>query len=352
MKFRKVLMVGVAITLWLARTADMVFAQGLVNFNNRVTSSSPTVDASISLYCPNGPRISGEDLQWRAALLGGPTNATPAQLYTDGTMTLLASPNTGATWVTFRTGGIAGYVAVGSDGARDSGLPYGSFGMFQVAVWHGTETTWRDARQNSTVGITLVDVSAPVIVQVSAATNSPSNLAGLSAFYVRYWDDEPGPRLLGPGAAPILALPGSTVTLHYEVLSPLPTSYFWYFNGVPITTNYTTTLTITNVTVANEGMYYFLASNACAMSGQYPYGPVGPTPLLIKKVRLGTTNVIAQNLNLFATGTTGTPFQVFSSTNLKDWEVVGNYSNAFGTVQITNIDVTASATRFYRAVLQ
>jgi hypothetical protein len=346
MDARKIILVGVSIVLWLARTADMVFAQGLVNFNNRVTSSSPTVDAPISLYCPNGPRISGEDPLWRAALLGGPTSATATSSVTEGTLQMLASPITGATWVTFRTGAAAGYLAVGSDGARDSGLPYGSYGMFQLVFWHGTDTTWHDARTDWVHGQSLAYYTAPFTLQVGF---SPANLAGLQAFYVPYWDNGPTPELWsGPFTTPILALPGSTVTLHYEVLSPLQVTYFWYFNDVPLTTDGTATLTLTNVNIANEGVYTFLASNVCGTS----YAPVAATPLAIKKVILKTGTLTGPGFSLVATGTTRTAFQIEASTNLKDWGVIGVYSNASGAVPITNVNVTGVSARFYRAVLQ
>jgi hypothetical protein len=129
--------------------------QGQVYFNNRNTAVTPNILAPIYLDVVGGPLLSGTG--FRVALLGGSTSSLPAyipgsrtnsaaQSPTAGTLNLLVSPNgTGATWTTFRTGAVAGYAAVGTDSVRDSGLPYGSTGLFQVVAWQGSFNTWAEA---------------------------------------------------------------------------------------------------------------------------------------------------------------------------------------------------------------
>jgi hypothetical protein len=129
----------------LLASALSALSQGQIIFNNRVTTVTPNVDAKVSNNWEGGLPLSGINPLNRAALLGGPTYGVPASLSGPGSLSLLASPTTGATWVTFRTGAVAGYVAVGTDSARDSGLPYGSTGLFQMVAWQGTQTTWVEA---------------------------------------------------------------------------------------------------------------------------------------------------------------------------------------------------------------
>jgi hypothetical protein len=158
--------------------------QGLINFNNRVTTATPPIDVKFyDITSGTAVPLSGTDQTYRAALLGGPTSATPATASSRGTLSLLASPSTGATWVTFRTGAVAGYVAVGTDGARDSGLPYGSTGIFQVVAWHGTETTWAAAYFDWEHGLIYAGYSNPLTLPVTTGASDLNipNLVGLGS---------------------------------------------------------------------------------------------------------------------------------------------------------------------------
>src|SRR5205814_2272098 len=123
-----------------------VFGQGQVQFQNLDSVNTPTIRAPIYLDVTNGVALSGTDQTLHAALLGGPTSGTPAFIPgslspssagspSQGNLNLLASPNTGATWVTFRTGAAAGFVAVGTDAGRDGGA-YSSTIEVQVVAWN------------------------------------------------------------------------------------------------------------------------------------------------------------------------------------------------------------------------
>jgi hypothetical protein len=162
------------------------FGQGQINFNNRVTSVTPAISAPVYLDVVGGTLLSGSDTSFHAALLGGATTGTASSASAIGTLSLLASPSTAATWITFRTGTLAGFVAVGTDSARDSGLAYGSTGMFQMVAWQGTETTWAAAYADWKNGLIKAGWSNPI---TSAVTTGPTdlavpNLTGLQSFAI------------------------------------------------------------------------------------------------------------------------------------------------------------------------
>jgi len=166
------------------------FGQGQINFNNRVTSVTPAISAAVYVNSTDtnsgGFLASGTDTSYRAALLGGATTGTAASASTAGTLSLLASPSTAATWITFRTGTLAGFVAVGTDSARDSGLAYGSTGTFQMVAWQGTETTWAAAYADWKNGLIKAGFSNPI---TSPVTTGPTdlavpNLTGLNSFAI------------------------------------------------------------------------------------------------------------------------------------------------------------------------
>jgi hypothetical protein len=185
----------------LALSSHSLRGQGQVNFRNRDLAATPNpVYAPVYLDFIGGIPIDGTDTSFRAALLGGASDSTPAFVPGStatagtntapalGTLNLLASPSTGATWVTFRTGPLAGFVAVGFDYTRDSGLPFGSTGMFQMVVWRGDFDTWDSAFaawQSGTNSFVLVGASNPVIVlTVNPIGPFEASLQGLQAFSV------------------------------------------------------------------------------------------------------------------------------------------------------------------------
>jgi hypothetical protein len=166
------------------------FAQGQINFNNRVPAATPPILAAVYGNSTDtnsgGYLLSGSDTSFRAALLGGATSATASSAASVGTLSLLASPSTAATWITFRTGTVAGYVAVGTDSARDSGLAYGSTGLFQMVAWQGTETTWAAAYTDWKAGLIKAGFSNPVssLVTTGPTDLAVPNLSGLNSFAI------------------------------------------------------------------------------------------------------------------------------------------------------------------------
>jgi len=190
---KTLILLGLATTL-----TSNLFGQGQVSFNNRNLAATPNpVSSPIYSGVVGGTLLSGSD--FRAALLGGTTDAIPAHIPTSrtndfssfvsgGTLLTLSSPTTVATWASFRTGTLAGFVAVGSDDIRDSQLAYGSTGQFQVVVWSGGYRAWNEAFaawQAGTPGV-LIGASNPMILPVSLRPTDLDvpTLQGLESFAI------------------------------------------------------------------------------------------------------------------------------------------------------------------------
>jgi len=151
----------VIITTLLAVTASFAFAQGTINFNNKVSASG--VDGVIT-YAPGsgfggttGAKVdSATHASAQAALYGGADGTPEDQL-------VLLVPAVG-----FRSGAAAGYVNVGSAGSRAiTGVAPGAFAMVQIRAW--------DA--NGVAGVT--DYASAVAHQSQGAYAGKSNLLRL-----------------------------------------------------------------------------------------------------------------------------------------------------------------------------
>jgi len=160
---------------WLAflpLLAELALGQGQVLFNN--------LDKAHGIYAivtdGSGSPVSGTAA--RVALLGGPAStgvpyrwdSHPGDIYacTAGNLTMLASPNTGITWVNFRTGAAGGYVDVGTDSPRIlNDVGYNSPAMLQMVAWTGGwndwVTAWNAFKADPGVGA-MIGLSAPWIV--------------------------------------------------------------------------------------------------------------------------------------------------------------------------------------------
>jgi len=68
-------------------------------------------------------------------------------------------------------------------------------------------------------------------------------------------------------------------------------------------------------------------------------------------LRVGTPveGLSEDGFRLTIQGEFGTPYSVSSSTNLRDWNLVGTITNVFGTVQLTDPTATNQSATFYRA---
>ncbi len=172
------------------------FGQGQVQFRNYFTGTTPNVDAPV--YSSDyGIYLDSSNPLWRAALIGGPTTATPASAQTPGTLQMMFYPTTAATstisWVNFRSGttppAAPGYVAYGSTVARAvPGVDWGGTALVQMVAWEGDYTTWAEAYAAAVVGTPPVQIgwSNPLILKLPSGPTDPNYtyLWGLQPFAI------------------------------------------------------------------------------------------------------------------------------------------------------------------------
>jgi len=186
------------------------FGQGVVQFQNRDTGVTPQVNAPIYLDVVGTGSVGAlSGAGYRAALLGGPVGSTAFSVSAGGVvsggagMVMLASPTTGATWVTFRTGAASGFVAVGADAARTAvGVDWGQQGVFQVVAWEGSAATWAEAIASQK----KIGASNPLTLTLPAGPTDPvyRALQGLTPFAIVAVPEPSSFALAGLGAAALL----------------------------------------------------------------------------------------------------------------------------------------------------
>lgn len=207
------------LTAVLIGTAACAFGQGAVQFRNYYTGTTPAIDAPVHLDTLAGQLLDASNPLWRAALIGGPTTATPASMSTAGTLQMMFYPTTAATsttsWVTFRaspgTGApnAPGYVAYGSTVARAvPGVDWGGTALVQMVAWQGNYTTWADAYAAAAAGTpnVLIGVSNPLTLKLPSGPTDPNAtfLWGLNSFAIAPIPEPTTFALAGLGAAALL----------------------------------------------------------------------------------------------------------------------------------------------------
>lgn len=171
------------LTLAATFAAASAFAQGTLNFGNRVTSAgidAPVTDAA-------GTRIDGA-AGW-AQLLAG----------TGGTLAPVGSP------VNFRTGAAAGYIA---NTTVDAGVAAGSPVDVQMVAWDASVGgSWAEASAAGLGGIGQSGVLSGIVTGGAGAPPSlPANLTGLTAFSLSPIVPEPSIAALGLLGAGLLVI--------------------------------------------------------------------------------------------------------------------------------------------------
>lgn len=189
--------------------AASAFGQGQVNFVNIDKTVTPNI---LAIVTDGGAAVSGTAA--RAALLGGPAaTGVPYAInganVTMGNLKDLANPNdpTGPTWVSFRTGAAAGYVAATPRILTDVG--YNASAMLQMVVWTGNYNDWASALAGAKAnGTDKVGVSSAwtVTTTLSATDVNLAHNVGLNAFSIAVIPiPEPSTMALaGLGAAALL----------------------------------------------------------------------------------------------------------------------------------------------------
>jgi len=198
----------------LAAFAVSAFGQGQIIFQNRDTATTPPITAAVYLDVVGTGTVgalAGAD--YRAALLGGALGATPWAVSAIGVsggtgLQMLASPASGATWVTFRTGAAAGYVAVGTDSARVvPGVDWNATGVFQMVAWSGGFNTWEAAVDAAKTNLTVrIGASNPLELKLPSGPTDPNitKLVGLQPFAIVQVPEPSMFALAGLGAAALM----------------------------------------------------------------------------------------------------------------------------------------------------
>jgi len=189
----------VIITTLLAISATFAFAQGTVNFNNKVSAAG--IDAPITYAA--GTQLGGTT---GTKVEGGAHPTAQAALYGGADGTSEASLSLIIPAVGFRTTAAAGYVNVGSLGSRSvPGVAPGAFGMFEIRAWdsggNAAVTDYASALSAIAAGDSRVYAGKSNLLRLATGgTGVPAgpaaDLIGLQAFSITNVP-EPGTIALG-----------------------------------------------------------------------------------------------------------------------------------------------------------
>jgi hypothetical protein len=140
------------------------------------------------------------------------------------------------------------------------------------------------------------------------------------------------------------ALPGDNITFKGAASGTAPLRYQWWFNATNRLTSATnSTLTLTNVQLADAGSYSLVVTNTL--------GAITSSPALLMAdpafVKLGTAAPGALSFRSWI----GVPFALECSSNLLDWSALAILTNLTGTLDYTDSESSDYPCRFYRARL-
>jgi Ig-like domain-containing protein len=128
-----------------------------------------------------------------------------------------------------------------------------------------------------------------------------------------------------------------------------PLTYLWKFNGGALASATSSSLTITNVQLVNQGDYTVVVSNAVGTitspAGHLTVQGAAPSPL-----QLGNLQAASSSWSFDVTGPAQTNYVLWSSTNLTQWSRLKTNFAATGSVHFTDSNAPAPA-KFYRATL-
>ncbi|HEY5909463.1 MAG TPA: choice-of-anchor tandem repeat GloVer-containing protein [Verrucomicrobiae bacterium] len=239
--------------------------QGQVQFRNYSSTTTPTINAPV--YLDGGIPGQFADSSCRAALIGGPTTATPASLDSAGTLPMLYNPTiTTLTWVTFRDPPNAGYVNTANAARLVPGVDWGGTALVQMVGWKGNYNTWAEAFAAWQGGdlTVLIGFSEPLVLRLPT---------GPTDSYLTYlWGLKPftigggclGPYFMGFTVVPVSQTvnPGESVTFSAGAQAcPYPV-FQWYYNGSPIAGAIQSHYQIASAQPSDAGDYYAILSGA------------------------------------------------------------------------------------------
>ncbi len=245
------------------------FGQGIVQFRNYVTSTTPQINAPVYLDWVGGTLPDGSNPMWRTALIGGPTTSTPASLSTEGTLQMMfgTGANSTISWVNFRSGTTPpiapGYVNCGSAWGRAvPGVDWGGTALVQMVAWEGNYTSWHDAFTAwMSGGWVRIGFSNPLTLSLPSGPTdvNATYLWGLNSFaiggclgpYFEYFTAMPTNQTVNPGE-PAVFCAGA-------LACPYP-AFQWFFNGAPIPGAVHACYQIASAQASDAGEYYAILS--------------------------------------------------------------------------------------------
>jgi hypothetical protein len=149
--------------------------------------------------------------------------------------------------------------------------------------------------------------------------------------------------------APQTGVVAGNVSLSLQAGGSAPLNYQWLFNSVNLPNATNSVLALTNLQIANAGLYEAVVTNL--------YGVTNSSPASVSLLNVPVAFVVAPvgfsngQLNIVLTDLTGQGTVVVeSSTNLLQWTPIYTNPPAFGQIYFTN-SITNSLLQFYKAVV-
>lgn len=192
----------------------------------------------------------------------------------------------------------------------------------------------------STDHLALLEFHDPAVVGgVGGLSEAGTVVGGMVFFYGLQFVTEPSSTTAMEGASAAFAA--------LAVGSP-PISYQWKFKGTAIAGETNALLFLPSVRLADAGDYTVVAAN---LGGHIESlaATLAVTPAASVQPVLREWRVVGEDFEFTLQGTAGATYSIEASTNLSDWEVVGQVSSESGTNSVHHQGAMTHAWRFYRA---
>jgi len=160
---------------------------------------------------------------------------------------------------------------------------------------------------------------------------------------------------------------GGTALITSTAISATPMKLYWYFNGQPVPTNNTTTLnvsipllgtvstlTIKNLSPANEGAYSLRVTNTANLSAVSSNATLIVLANVLNVVNFiaSETGMTTNGFKIKLSGPIGSNYVIQASSDLKSWVSLSTNAAPEGSVTYTDTTAVAISSRFYRAAIK
>lgn len=155
---------------------------------------------------------------------------------------------------------------------------------------------------------------------------------------------------------------GGTAVITATAVSLTKMNFYWYFNNHPVPTTNTTvvtllgvsTLTVKNVSPANEGVYSLRITNAVGGVVSSNAALIVLTSVVSNVVNIlsAGTGMTADGFQIHLSGPAGSNCVIQASTDLKNWVSISTNAAPDGNVSYTDTAAKNLPFRYYRAKTQ